>query len=189
MQNVYIVDIIKEAVDKTSVKLLSSLQVIDASITGVHYLYGHAVEIRRRLQLKSEGDESKFQKYPIIALFGDFVEERLADGNIKAKIQIIIGHHSEHQKYNEDRYNNIFKPILHPIYCEFIKQLMNMPNVVIGYNYELKHQKIDRPHWGNPQQYGNDAYIFGDCLDAVEIRQLEITINPFYCENNLNKII
>lgn len=185
----YFVDIIKQCVDKSEAVLLSRMQMIDESITGLHYLYGHPVEIKKRLIAKSEGDVSKFQKYPIVALIGDFVEDTLQDGNVNAKLQILIGHHSNATEYNEDRYTKTIKPLLNPIYNEILKQLWSMPQIVKGYNVVPKHQKIDRPHWGNPAQYGNDAYIFGDCLDAIEIRQLDLTIDAFYCNKNTNKIL
>lgn len=188
MESVFFVDIIQEAVQKTQTNVLGVLQLADNSITGVHYLYGHASEIRKRLLAKSEGDVSKFQRYPIVALIGDFVEEPLVDENINAKLQIIIGHHTDASKYNEDRYTYIIKPILYVVYKELLKQLWRLPQVVKGYNQELKHQKVDRPHWGNPAQYANTEYIFGDCLDAIEIRQLDLTINPYYCNKNTNKI-
>jgi hypothetical protein len=176
-QPVYIVDIIGSAVAATSTKILAQLQVANHTITGVHYLFGHAVEIKARLQELSEGTTSKFDKYPIIALFQDFVEVIKPNNIIKCKLQLIIGYHSENYKHYEDRYSEVFKPILYPVYYEFLKQLAYTKGVVEVVNETISHEKIDRPHWGNPAQYGNIGYIFTDVLDAIEIRSLDITID------------
>lgn len=184
-QPVYIVDIIKDAVEQTSIKLLPTLQGIQPTITGVHYLFGHAVEIKSRLQELNESTTLKFNKYPLIALFQDFVEKVSSNNLINVNLQFIIGFHSEQTMYFEDRYANVFKPILYPIYYEFLKQLANTKGIINVVNETIPHEKLDRPHWGNPAQYGNTGYIFTDVLDAIEIRSLNLTIDTL--QFNCNK--
>lgn len=179
-KDIYIVDLIGEVVDKVSIVLTEQLQLIDSTITGVHYEYGHHNDIKRKLIEKTKSNEYKFSRYPLIALFQDFPETWDKNGVCSVKLQLIIGFHSTKDFYSDDRYLKVFKPILYPIYKEFKKQLSNHSAFTIKEPEQIVHEKIDRPHWGDIAAYGTSSYIFGDVLDAVEIRGLELTVDPEY---------
>lgn len=179
-KEVYIVDLIGEVVTKTSSALIDKLQVVDETITGVHYLYGHHNDIKTRLIEKTKSNEYKYSRYPLIALFQDFTESHDGTGVFKVKLQMIIGFHSSKDFYTDDRYLKVFKPILYPIYKEFLKQLSNHAAFTIKESEQIVHEKIDRPHWGDSAAYGTSSYIFGDVLDAIELRALELTVDPEY---------
>ena len=189
-QSFYIVDIIGSIVAKTSESVLPLLQQlsIQPTITGVHYLYGHHNEIKRRLIEKSNSNATKYTRYPLIALFQDFTEKHDGSGVVTANLQLIIGYHSTATKYMEDRYVHIFKPILYPIYEALLTNIANDVRIGGMSKNNIEHEKIDRPHWGDPATYGNTGYIFSDVLDAIEVRNLKITIDPLYCSKNSNKI-
>ena len=74
MKPVYIVDEIGLAVAQVSTVLLSQLQAFDATITGVHYQYGHPIEIIETLKQMDEAKAYKFSRYPFVGLFQDFPE-------------------------------------------------------------------------------------------------------------------
>lgn len=190
-QPVYVVDIIDDMVKKVSLQLTPKLSLIENTITGVHYLYGHHNDIKKRLIEKTESNETKYTRYPLVALFQDFTETFDGSGKLKVKLQLIIGYHTEATAYMEDRYNKVFKPILYPIYSEFLEQISKSALFGSPETSTIKHEKIDRPHWGDPGAYGTTSYIFSDVLDAIEIRNIELSIDPSYCNkklfnNNLN---
>lgn len=178
---IYIVDIIDDIVQKVSTKITPQLSSYEDTITGVHHLYGHHNDIKKRLIEKTESNETKYQRYPLIALFQDFTETNDGTGKIKTKLQLIIGYHSEADSYMEDRYTKVFKPILYPIYQNFLEQISKSVLFGMPETSTIKHDKIDRPHWGDPGTYGTNSYIFSDVLDAIEIRNLELSIDPTYC--------
>jgi len=68
-QPVYIVDIFRDVVAATSAVLLTQLQTIDPTITGVKYEYGHRVDINERL-ITYQGSGINF--CPMVCLFEDY---------------------------------------------------------------------------------------------------------------------
>jgi hypothetical protein len=39
---------------------------------------------------------------------------------------------------------------------------------------QIKHDQINRPHWGDPALYKNDGYLFPDVLDGIELANLQL---------------
>jgi hypothetical protein len=175
---IYIVDIFRDIVERVSTNLTEQLQSADGNMTGVHYLTGHYTEIKERLASKSNSITQKLDRYPLVCLFQDFVERKgLQSGYYcEATLQLMIVHHTRKEAYNEDRYNNVFRPILYPIYEDLMKQIVKCKLIIDENVSLLAHDKIDRPHWGNPAAYGNNGYLLNDVLDGIEIRNLKITV-------------
>ena len=183
---VYIVDIFSDIVTKVSAAkddtgktLTERLQAVQSTITGVHYLVGHYTEIKARLEGLSKMTAGRYDKYPLIALFQDFVETRGNSGGYYGEVtlQLMILYHTNKSDYTEDRYTKVFKPILYLIYEELMRQIHKSTKTVTQSIDLIKHDKIDRPHWGNPAIYGPDGYILSDVLDGIEIRNLKLPIN------------
>lgn len=172
---VYITEVIGSVVAATSTKLLTTLQAVDPLISGVHYEYGHYTDIRERLTKK--GQVAKTDKYPLICLFEDF---RIRHGATTsgltgiADLKIIILYPSSNEVTREWREINVFRPILYPIYFEFLRQLKNCGHFNIYNIDEIQHDQINRPHWGDPSLYKNDSYLFGDILDGIELTNLNL---------------
>jgi len=182
MKQIVLVDIFKSLVEKVSAAQLGSLQSFEPTITGVYFMHGHPLDIRKRLLEKNATNEERAKKYPLIALFQDFVEKNDVTGITTVNLQLIMGYYSEKDYFIEDRYNKIIKPILYPIYDEFLTQIANNVLFTVSQPHQIAHKKIDRPHWGNAGTYGTDSYIFGDVLDALEIRDLELKYEKGYCK-------
>lgn len=170
-------DIIGSVVAATSGKVEGKLMINDEYITGIHYLHGNYNEIRRRLVEKGEAGELKFRRYPLIALFQDIpIDKGLVGNKGKVVMQMIILYHTTPDRYNEDRLENVFKPVLIPIYQEFLKQLRDCGYFQILDVDSIKHRMIKRFHWGDPGVKGNTGYLFNDCLDGIELNNLELTL-------------
>jgi hypothetical protein len=144
----------------------------------IHFMYGHPLEIVKRLQELSESISYKDAKFPLIALFADFRIQRgeRLDMYGTAKLNLIIANDTKPEYYAEERYSNNFVPILYPIYTEFMTQLRNHKQFEFKSQDEIKHTLIERLFWGREGLYGNTANEFNDFIDCIEIQNLEITI-------------
>jgi len=183
LQPIFIQDVLKPIVDKVSANLLPQLQQADEMITGVHYQYGHPLEIVNTLGQFTQGETSRYNKYPLIALFLDTTEDVGRDKGVYAEynlhLAIIRACKSPNQVAKErDDFN--FKPVLIPIYLELMKQ-MKYSGVFTGFTDKIPHRKTNRYYWGKEGLFGNEGNIFNDWVDCVEIENLKVKIVDNYC--------
>jgi len=171
-------DIIKDVVSKVSTKLTPMLQAYDSNITGVHFMNGHPMEIINRLS-KREQNGMEYDKYLLVGLFHDFPETHFKDGTIECSLHIVIVRDTDPNLIADQRYDVNFNPVLYPIYDEFISKLQSHPSF-LGYSPK-KLTKYDRLYWGRNNAYGGQANVFNDFLDAIEITNLQITLNSNVC--------
>lgn len=178
-----IVDIFRTVVAKVSEALLDSLQVVDPMITGVHYLHGHPKEIIETLRQKDQVPEYRFEKYPLIALFQDFPETKGAKVGIEseARLHLIIARATRPEYKAEERYAENFIPVLYPVYYELLRQIHLAGAFMTLSPNRIPHTKIDRLYWGREGLYGNQANIFGDWIDCIEIRDMRINLTQKTC--------
>lgn len=143
------------------------------------YMHGHPLEIINILSQKDKHDVHKFNKYPLIALFQDFSEtmgENQATRSAVSDLKIIIAVNTLQDYTSENRYDNTFRPTLYPLYDLLIKHIERsgwFKNVSPGL---ASHTKIDRLYWGHTGLYGNEANIFNDYIDAIEIQNLSLEL-------------
>ena len=170
---VYIVDVIGDVVAAVSAKLLTQLQTVDPLITGVHYEYGHYTDIKERLI--QYGKTAKQDRYPLVCLFEDHRIRHSKEGLTGVMdLKILILHSSKNTVTREWREANVFRPILYPIYFEFLNQLKLSGNFNIYDASKIQHDQINRPHWGDPALYKNEKYLFDDVLDGIELSNLSL---------------
>jgi len=145
----------------------------------VFYQYGHIREINETLTSYSKTEEFRKQKYPAIFLLQDFAEKMGIDEQYETKVslQLLIVSGSATEYRSADRYEKVFKPILYPIYSNFIKSLGQNPDLMKSYN-GFPHEKIDRPLVSGAlvETTKGVANLFNDNLDAIEIRNLNLII-------------
>lgn len=143
--------------------------------TTPYYLYGHRREINKRLLEKDKSKTFKYQKYPLLALRMDFPEEN-KDGLIEYTLNMAILQKTEENYNTEERYTNVFKPILYPLLESFWVQLKNS-GLFMWEGDRPSHTKYDRPYWGISETEGNVKNIFSDPLDAIELIDLKLKQN------------
>ena len=142
------------------------------------YLYGHRQEIANRLDAKNKDRSTKDKKYPAIFLKLD-TDEDIRNGYQFYDLNLVIVNFTKANYNAEERYTNVFKPVLYPIYEMFLKKLRDSGLFVWeappdGDNTYPPHKKIDRPYYGTPGEEANVKRIFSDPLDAIEIVNLKI---------------
>lgn len=171
----YIVDMFANIVKDVNAKYADS---------EVRYEHGHPTELIQTLQALSKTQKHSATKYPLIALFQDFEEEKGTRRDIesKVKLSLAIVMMTDPLYKAALRYENTFKAVLYPLYALLIKSIVQS-----GYFAEItlsnppKHKKIDRLYWGKSGLYGNTANQFNDFVDAIELADLELLVWKQHC--------
>lgn len=147
-----------------------------------YYMYGTRTYVSAKLSSKDKSIIARYQKYPLIALRFDPEEDVVAVKQYS--LNIIIAGLTKPTYTNDERYANVIKPILVPLYEGFLQAIRDsglfMWDLNEGFNGWPPHQKIDRPYWGADGLEDNEINVFNDPLDAIEIKDLRI--------NSTNKI-
>jgi hypothetical protein len=138
------------------------------------YMYGHRMEINKRLLDKDKDKVYKYQKYPLIALRLD-IPETVDKGIWSYSLNVLIMNFTDKKWNAEERYEHIFKPVLYPLYQRFLQEIADCGLFQWEGNLLTPdHTKIDRPFWGTASDEGNVKHIFDDPIDAIEIQGLKL---------------
>lgn len=156
---------------------------VNADYSGdVYSMYGNKIEIANRLLEKDSDMVYKYQKYPLIALHMPFTEGIKADGMIELSLNIAIMDFTEETYISEERYQQVFVPILEPLYELLLEKIQESGLFnIIG---TPEHTRIDRLFWGTENQIGSneqDKYVFNDPLDAIELVNLKLNLLESKC--------
>jgi hypothetical protein len=139
-----------------------------------YYMYGHWQEIVKILMDKENDPIYKYQKYPLIVLRLDTPEEK-KNGMIMHTLNIAILDFTDANYTAEQRYENVLKPVLYPLYESFLVHLKRCGKFTwSGNQEEPPHVKIDRPFWGTSQSGGGSANKLTDPIDCIELINLKI---------------
>jgi hypothetical protein len=191
---VYIVDLIGTVVQAVTAEVLAQIQANETAalgttgITTINYQYGHFRELIVTLG-QWDADASgalRVAKYPMIYVVQDFVEHRgkLAGVYADINLQVIVCHQTDGDYKITDRYTNVFKPVLYPIYYSFMKQLA-LSNMTFPSSPDLiGHDKYDRSFWGTSKVVGSggtDRSVLNDFVDAIDIQNLQLKIDYQPC--------
>ncbi|MES2593143.1 MAG: hypothetical protein V4608_14770 [Bacteroidota bacterium] len=173
----YIEDEIGSIVEVVSVKMLTELQAIDPAITGVHYEFGTVLEIIETLTQKTESNEWRYKKYPLVCLFVDIKEPigEVGDySDLKLNMAIVYGTNADFKAKQRLELN--FKRVIMPIYHAFLDELSLRGNAFIGIGpaERIKHTAIRHYYWGRNTISGNEANKLGDFVDGLGIENLEL---------------
>jgi len=187
MKQTRMVDVWRAIVARTSTRVLPELVLVNPKITAVHYDYGHYPDVREKLKQGIKNPTAMTEKYPLIVLFEDFkMDKRKIGVQGVANMIVMILYTSKKEYTRQQREDLVFKPIIQPIYEALLKEI-KISGAFKFYGSEAPHTEIDRPHWGDPELYKNQGYLFGDCLDGKELQfsQLETFFNICVPQSNL----
>ena len=175
---VYIVDEMETVVAKVSTIIQAS-----ALARPVYYMYGHPSEVVNNLQEMTNEASLQNSKYPLIALFTDVpIRKGQSVGMYgDATVQVVICALSDRHYKAPQRMEETFKPILYPIYNEFLNQLRMHKQFNYLHEEEIRHTQIDRLYWGRQGLYGNQGNMFNDYIDCIELQSLVIPIENKIC--------
>lgn len=149
-----------------------------------YYLYGDALEIISVLAEKKNEQKGKYEKYPLIILVLD-IKRRHGESSsypYSTEMNVVICDYTEREYHAVDRKDNVFDPILEPLYELFIEKLL-AHNLILSKQKEIAHDRFDRYRWGTKEAFGSGKSILNDYLDAIEITGLTVKVAP---ETNIN---
>ena len=171
IQTQYIPDLVGQVVAK--VDTYFSTRTINPF--AVSYDFGHYSEVNRNLTLK-EGNPDKPLKYPLVWLVMD-MEESVGKLGVYAEVNmnLIIAVDTTPTLTMQERRDQKFLPVLYPIYARLLEEFKNSKAFQTA--AVIQHTKIDRPYWGIQDAQGNGvANLFNDYMDAVQIKNLKLTV-------------
>lgn len=178
-QPVILVDIFADIVNK--VQTAWRLQTGDPTAT-VNYMYGPVEEIEANLieiaQAEGLNAYTGPKKYPLIALFQDFPEDRPGPGGYYATVNIpiiLIATLSQPQIKAQERYNTTLKPILYPLYGLLLHEIGRSGKLSNTDPSEIPHRKFDRLYYGR-KTLGTGV---SDYVDAIELQNIRLTVKQF----------
>lgn len=165
----FVVDIIGQVVAKTDAVLFPTLN------KHILYEYGRSIQILRQLTQLNGSITQKDAKYPLFALFQPFPED--SGGGYYATVKfpkISIAALTQNTDSVATRYQKVFKPLLYPIYQEFLRQLCWHPNIVASDPGAIAHKHWDAPGYeaASAQEKGINL---NDVVDAIIIQDLQLT--------------
>lgn len=142
----------------------------------IYFHHGHMIEIANVVKQLSK-DTDIGNRYPLIALKHDIKQQKRTGNGIEFTANLFIVTLSDPRYYAEDRKELIFKPILTPIYDEFIRQIARSGLFLEQSTNEVNEntQYTEHYFWGREQVMGNEANIFGDWVDCIEIESMKLT--------------
>lgn len=177
-----IVDEIREVIEAVRAEFITADQTeptVDDTIVTMdgggapYYLYGHRQEIATRLMRKDRSRTSKASKYPLIGLRLDTAEKMVGDV-AHFTLNIAIINRTKPTYTSDQRYSEVFVPILYPLY-ELLFVKLREHGFMWPSNLERpEHTKIDRLFWGTAGTEKNDKNIFNEPVDAIELLDLQI---------------
>jgi len=170
MKSPVIIDLFKNITTQVSTKMEKN----------INFLHGHPKEVTETLAEMTKNPTASAKKYPLIALFQDFEEDKSSDF-IRIRPQLIIATMTDKGLKAADRYELTFKPELYPIYDTFLEVIAKSGYFNEATVKQIKHIKIDRLFWGRTGLYGSEKNIFNDYIDCIEIKELTLNVKPNSC--------
>ncbi|MBD5199387.1 MAG: hypothetical protein HDS83_03230 [Bacteroidales bacterium] len=148
----------------------------------INYTFGNSQYVKDRLDILSKPVVDDIPKFPLIALFCPFNEQRNSpDYYTKAKVRILIATSTDKEWTNEQRLNTSFKNILRPIYQRFIEALKEDGRLDFGYEEVVAHEYSENYSYGRYGAYTADGQAVSEPIDAINISNLELKVKSPNC--------
>lgn len=150
----------------------------------INYTFGNGLYIKERLDELSKTVRGNNIKFPLIALFCPFREQRNnPDYYTRAKVNILIATSSNKKWSNEQRVETSFRNILRPIYNSFIEALQEDGRFDISYQENIPHEYSENYSYGRYGAYTDTGEEVSEPIDAINIINLELKVKLSNCRN------
>lgn len=144
-----------------------------AGLTSPFYFYGNKVDINKQLIQRDKDASTKTKKYPAIMLRLPSPKE-MGSGLVHCNINLAILDVTKNDWTSDDRFENVVRPILYPLYELFLDRLKKngfMWEHGKTYPYHTQREVL---YYGTEGSKGNEAHTFESPLDAIELINLKI---------------
>ena len=148
----------------------------------INYIFGNAQYVKDCLDAMSKAAVTNDMKFPLVALFCPFTEQRdLPDCYSKAKVNILIACSSSKEWSNEERLVKSFHGILRPIYRRLKEELIADGRIDFGYNGLMPHDYSENYSYGRYGAHTGTGDALSEPIDAINISNLELKIKKTSC--------
>lgn len=146
------------------------------SLPVLNYQFGYIMELDQTLKQYEQSPENFDKKFPIVFLVEPYTEVRSSYkywSDIK-DARVLILHGTDKTIKAADRMETVYKPILLPIYREFMRQIKLHPSIEA--TPVVAHQKKNLYYWGESQKS-----VLEDPVDCIDVSALQVKL-----KNNMN---
>lgn len=146
----------------------------------INYIFGNAQYVKDQLDAMSKAVSSNAVKFPLVALFCPFAEQRDIPGYFsKAAVRILIACSTSKDWSNEERLVYSFQNILRPIYMRLKEELLADGRIDFGYKDLIPHTYSENYSYGRYGAHTGTGDALSEPIDAINISNLELKIkNP-----------
>lgn len=148
--------------------------------SNVSYLWGDWEYISNQLELWSQSKKKAPFKFPIICLYSPYTEDK-REKDSKVQLEFIIMVNTLKDYTNEERESVSFEQVLRPIYRLLMEELAGDRNFVRNYRDIVPHRYTENYRYGRVGVAGPNGKPFRDFIDAIEIKDVELTIKEKCC--------
>lgn len=180
-----IIEIISDVVKATAAGCNIKVTHLDGTIEAIvcpeiNYIFGNAQYVKDRLDKMSKSVATNDLKFPLIALFCPFNEQRdVPDYFSKATVKILIAYSTHKEWSNEERLVLSFQNILRPIYERLKAELLADGRIDFGYKGLIPHEYSENYSYGRYGAHTGTGDALSEPIDAINISNLELKIkNP-----------
>lgn len=182
-----ILEIIADVVRETSVDCTLTVVgrkgvAVEIPCPDIHYVFGNAQYVKDKLDELSKTPRGNEMKFPMIALFCPFNEQRNSpDYYTKAKVRVLIACSSDKGWSNEQRLETSFRNILRPIYDRFLESLKADGRFDFGYDGHVAHEYSENYSYGRYGAHTGTGEEVSEPIDAINISNLELKVKLPNC--------
>lgn len=150
----------------------------DLDIPRVTYREETYKELIKVLTADSKSRTKNTSRYPLVALIKRYDYNIEANSpRIGVSLDIVIVTQSDPALTSTQRKEQKYIPILRPIYCELMEQIVRCRHFHGPYDPYPSHNMYESYNFGRGSDSGNVAYQFPDYVDAIVITGLQLKVN------------
>ena len=182
-----IIEILADVVRQTIVGctiIVSDLKggFVEIDCPAINYTFGNAQYVKDRLDKMSKSRKENALKFPLIALFCPFNEQRNSREYFsRAKVKILIACATRKDYSNEQRLETSFVNILRPIYQRLMQALVEDGRFDFGYDEYIEHEYSENYSYGRYGAYTDTGDEVSEPIDAINITNLKLTVKNSNC--------
>lgn len=163
----YIPDLVAEVVAKVNAVLSAR----PTNPLNVYFDFGHHKEVMKNLTLKEESI-SKPPKYPLVWLVTPFMETSTKSKYTTCNLRLIIVNDTQENYTMPERRDNVFLPILYPVFAELLNQFEK--STKFSFVPPLSYEKMDL-QYARVDSTGKN--LLNDAVDVIDLRLKDIQVN------------
>ena len=149
----------------------------------VNFIWGDSSYIREYMLTLKKGITTAPFRFPLVALYTPF-EEQIDGFNLSASVNLIVAVNTLADYTNEQRLDVSFKKVLRPLYGELMKAIEGCKMFDVPYSGNLRHSYTENYSFGKRGALDVDGKEIDEKIDAIEIKNLGLTIKKLNCYAN-----